>query len=775
MLEAWLRARSSVLNSVSRARSYIAGHSALCGGGAALLAMGLVVYACTGPAGVDEAEASQPPVTIKVLINSKSDACFDLGNLDATRKLAHQEQLRINEQGGIAGRRLKLEFLDDKRDPQQTVANVRSAVEDPRTIALVGLSNADRAKAAFDAVGGDIKNSQIPFVSDLSVNSIFADYPNVFTTRASQDDERLPVLIQFAKQIGTARPAFVGVADNVFSSTLADGLKSALTATPLVSDRRVVQKDGKIDPTEIDAAVEDLKKQNPDLLFITIGSSRLADFMKRMIAAKVTPGLFISGRIDALPPEVTSAYPAPIYQVAWDDLPEVYSDRLRRAISVSTPENWLFGGGKNPNAPGWATGECKESPDGEDIDPLSKRNLRAISAGGQVADMIGLIAAAARTGGTTSGVVQLRNHIVQQLKTGFASGQGSYKGRFDNWSFRPATRAAARTPFVVQLTHELGRTQLAPVQFVRLRNDTLRTMNTLYLDLDLVRAFGIDDNGKSFFAEFYLSIHDDGKGVSIDQLDFSNAYLDPKTNDRQLTIRTLNNGGKSDAYPDNVKIYQVSGQFSFEPKLANYPFDTQKFTIDIKPKRGDAPFIVQPPPPALRDAAVIADGWLPQEQYVGYDEDFVPATDARNHSTSVVPFYRATFVWLMTRQTTDYFLRVVVPLTFILIVAYLSIFIPKMHFEAIVTIQVTALLSAVALYLALPKIDADTTTLSDRIFLFTYMAVSLMIAISIMRINPFIASRTWLRTLLGGLHIILLPVMGLAMAIYIYQLSTTAV
>ena len=57
----------------------------------------------------------------------------------------------------------------------------------------------------------------------------------------------------------------------------------------------------------------------------------------------------------------------------------------------------------------------------------------------------------------------------------------------------------------------------------------------------------------------------------------------------------------------------------------------------------------------------------------------------------------------MKRQTTDYFLRVVVPLGFILIVAYLSIFIPRAHFEAIVTIQVTALLSAVALYLALPK------------------------------------------------------------------------
>jgi hypothetical protein len=209
----------------------------------------------------------------------------------------------------------------------------------------------------------------------------------------------------------------------------------------------------------------------------------------------------------------------------------------------------------------------------------------------------------------------------------------------------------------------------------------------------------------------------------------------------------------------------------FEPRLANYPFDTQRFSIDIRPKRGDAPFIIQPPPQSLRDRGVIADGWEPKEQYVGYDEDFVATIDAKSHDQSVVPFYKASFVWMMSRQTTDYFLRVVVPLTFILIVAYLSIFIPRTNFEAIVTIQVTALLSAVALYLALPKIDADTTTLSDRIFLFTYMSVSVMIAISIMRINKHIAARKWLRNLLLNIHVVAIPLMGLLMALYVHQSS----
>jgi uncharacterized membrane protein AbrB (regulator of aidB expression) len=50
-------------------------------------------------------------------------------------------------------------------------------------------------------------------------------------------------------------------------------------------------------------------------------------------------------------------------------------------------------------------------------------------------------------------------------------------------------------------------------------------------------------------------------------------------------------------------------------------------------------------------------------------------------------------------------------------------------------IQVTALLSSIALYLALPKVDSDQATLSDKIFMMTYAAVSLMIGLSILKDN----------------------------------------
>jgi hypothetical protein len=104
-------------------------------------------------------------------------------------------------------------------------------------------------------------------------------------------------------------------------------------------------------------------------------------------------------------------------------------------------------------------------------------------------------------------------------------------------------------------------------------------------------------------------------------------------------------------------------------------------------------------------------------------------------------------------------------------VAYLSIFIPQTHFEAIVTIQVTALLSAVALYLSLPKIDSDGTTVSDRLFIFMYMAVSVMVAISIFRITRPVARRPWLGKILAALYVILIPALVTGMGFYLYRAS----
>lgn len=725
-------------------------------------------------AAVDEAQAAKgPPFHVPVFISSRTDVCYDPGDIAAIKKLTTEEAERINARGGVSGRPIKLKFFDDKRDEATTVANVRAALGDDRTLAMIGVSNATRGKAVFDALGGDILKSGVPFITDLSVSSLFAAYPNVYTTRASQEADSVPVIAKFTKQLGVSRPAFLALKDSVATNELGDALKANLGEGGFVADARVAVKDDKPVADELTAALAQIRDARPDLLYLYLGGANAVAVMKDLVASGVTPALFIGGRIDSLPPEVANTYPNAIYSLAWDRPPEVYNDRLRTRVAKAPAGSWMFEGAKIPSAPGWANGECKPRELEEIQDPFNRLNQRAISVGSQFADMVGLIAESARSADGTTDVARLRAAVLHRLQTLYVAGRGAFQGSFDNWSFVPATRTAARDPFIIILPQGLGRTQLAQQQFVRTKDGSLRQISTLYADIDLITAHRVDENAKSFFAEFYLSMRDN-PSASIDRIEFANAYLDTSNGGgKQITIETVHPGGASQAYPDSMKIYKVSGRFLFDPQLENYPFDMQRFAIELQPKNGESPFIVQPPPLELRDKNVVTDGWVSQGQYVGYDEDFVPVVDAFTHEPSVVPFYKARFTWLMQREATDYFLRVVVPLGFILFVAYLSIFIPRSHFEAIVTIQVTALLSAVALYLSLPPLDSDVATLSDRAFVFAYMILSIMIGISILRITPLLSERKAVNGVLSAVHILAIPAfVGLA-GYYVYLLSVT--
>ena len=578
------------------------------------------------------AVAAQPPVSIAILLSSRPDLCYDPGDVGAITALARREQDRINRQGGVSGRRVELKLLDDAGDQAATIAHVRTALADPSTLAIIGLSNSNRAKAAFDAAGKEIGESRIPFLSHIAVTSIFREQPNVFTTQASQDDDRLPVMTQFIRRMNFQRVAFLGLEDTLFSRGLGDGLRKSLGDGLVMADHRLRSPSNEtLDAADVAKAVADLQAKGPDMIVLGLGGKRAAVLIADLVKAGINPALFVAGQIASLPPELVAAYPNALYQLAWDQLPEVDDDRLRQVIMRDAPEAWMFEGRKQADAPGWAAGKCEARPAAPVPDPLELQNLRAITAGARFADMVALVADAGRQSKPGTEIPAIRRQVLQQLATTYAAGRGIFKGRFDSWSFQPSTRTAVRTPFVVMQPHRLGRTQLAPMQFVRIRDGSLRQIDTFYTDIDLIRAHRVDDNEKAFSAEFYLSLHT-GRSTGIEQIEFTNAALDPKTNGRQLTIETLHSGETSDAYPEGMKIYKVSGRFTFEPNLSSYPFDTQRFAIELAPKRADQPFVVQPPPLEFRDKALVTDGWELKSQYVGYAEDFVPLLDAYTHT-----------------------------------------------------------------------------------------------------------------------------------------------
>ncbi|HPG89716.1 MAG TPA: ABC transporter substrate-binding protein, partial [Hyphomicrobium sp.] len=196
----------------------------------------LLVFASLASSGsafaIDEVQAAKgPPFHIPVFISSRTDVCYDPGDIAAIKKLTLDEQARINARGGVSGRPIAVKFYDDTRDEAKTIANVRAALNDERALAMIGVSNATRGKAVFDALGGDVLKSGVPFITDLSVSSLFAAYPNVYTTRASQEADSVPVIAKFTRQLNLARPAFVSMRESVAAEELGAGLKAALRSS----------------------------------------------------------------------------------------------------------------------------------------------------------------------------------------------------------------------------------------------------------------------------------------------------------------------------------------------------------------------------------------------------------------------------------------------------------------------------------------------------------------------------------------------------------------
>ncbi len=719
----------------------------------------------------------RPPLKITVLVGPRNDFCYS-DHIDAIEKLARGERDRINKAGGISGRHVEIQIRDDEGDARRTVANVSDALADPSTIALIGLQSSDRAGQVFKQLGPRLAESGIPWISSISVTSMFAGYPNVFTMQGSQEEESIPLIAEFLREKGFVRPAIVGFKGTTYTEAMMKGLEASRNF-PGFADKRLLVLPGAdpkarmnaaVDPADITKAVEELKWKNPDIIFLSVGGWRVPAFLKELERAGMSVPVFVSGRLDDIFRSPSVTYGGEAYQIARDELPNLYNNRLRYRLFRERPEEWTFFGRRNPQAFERLDNECEERGAKPQLDVLSRSNLRAIGMGLEFKDMISMavnLASAQKPALSPDDVGAIRKAIVHGIPTSYAAGKGVFKGGLEDWSFRPASRTAVRTPFIVARPKGLNKQQLAPLQYVPLQGERFRKIPTVYLDVDLTHLYRVDDTEKTFSADFYLSMSDDNN-PSIDQIEFANAVLDYKTGTRQITVQPLHEGGESDTYPPHMKIYQVSGKFLLDPVYKSYPFDVQRFSIDLRPKKGEFPFIVQPMQKELREKVFDAEGWDTRDAYVSYDRDTISVLDTRKLEPNTVPFYKNSFVWVAKRSATDFYLRVVVPLIFIAAVAYFAVFIPSVHFEFIVTIQVTALLSAVALYITTPKVDSDTSTLSDKIFLFNYMIFSLMIAIAILRINRFAVERLHIKRLLGFVHVVGIPLLLVLMFFYVY-------
>jgi branched-chain amino acid transport system substrate-binding protein len=180
---------------------------------------------------------------------------------------------KVNEAGGVGGRKLELVTLDDANDAKRSGENARILIEERGVIALFGYASATLSVPALPYV----EKNKVPFVGPFTGAEAMRPFrPLVFNIRASYADE-LEKIVNFYTITGMKKFSVIHYDDTIGKENLAAVLV-ALTERGL---KPVSIGALKRNQTDLGGAVADVIKAAPDVVVATTLYATTAAFIKQ--------------------------------------------------------------------------------------------------------------------------------------------------------------------------------------------------------------------------------------------------------------------------------------------------------------------------------------------------------------------------------------------------------------------------------------------------------------------------------------------------------------
>lgn len=631
--------------------------------------------------------------TVGVILNNLE---LTPNDLEVTQLVIQRKIDLINSQGGIDGRELRVKYLDDKGSPQLARQVVQQTIQDASMIGYVGCWSSTRSKALSEIVGP----ARMPFIGGYALTPLFEKYPTMFTSELGIKDvsARFDLLLKSKFK----RLAFIGKTGDLYTMALLERMQELEKADPLV--KVVFEKwypsDHHYTKTDYDFLTRSLAKEKPDFLLLSFESGITSTLLKHIRQAGIQVPVFTGlGDLGLVVSQLEEDLTGELYDLNIVGIPGTFNLRMQEQVPTF----------------------MKQVSPGETLE-------LQLNFGARLADSIGILVEAANAE-AGSGHESIRERINKGLEQ-YKDGGRIYRGWFEDWYFTK-DKAIAGDVLLAWKPPSLSRPILAPEQYMRL-NDTLLKVPVFFTHMSMGEISRVSDTEGSFHASFYMEITSISQ-AAIQQIEFTNAARSETNNAYLLDIKPIRMNKIDGDLPLYNYMYKVSGKFLFEPDLRNYPFDIQKFSIRFQPVSATHPFLVQPSTTSIQDSVFNLHGWNYRSQYVGYDHDIISYLNAFTDKQHTLPYYKFSYTYVLARARADFFLKVLVPLLVILVVTYFSVFIPLPGFETQEGIQVTALLASIALYFSAYKPEMEYATISDKIFIFTYIMITSLIGTSILQ------------------------------------------
>ncbi len=179
---------------------------------------------------------------------------------------------RLNDAGGIHGRRIELATLDDAGDPERALANTRRLLEELRVFALFGYPAASLSRELLALV----QHSRAPLFGPITGARI-ARQPGryVFTVRAGHADEVERVVEHYA-QLGLKRFALVR-RDDPEGAEFLEAMRAALRRHDLPAPSVAVLRRG-----QVPEAVHEVLVAESDAVVVALPAEPAAGLLREL-------------------------------------------------------------------------------------------------------------------------------------------------------------------------------------------------------------------------------------------------------------------------------------------------------------------------------------------------------------------------------------------------------------------------------------------------------------------------------------------------------------
>lgn len=198
---------------------------------------------------------------------------------------------KINQQGGVSGRRIRLLTLDDRYDAKLAAANARQLIEKENALALFGFMFTHMVRSSLPVA----EKAKVAYVAPFAgYDELFQFNPVLFTTFSGFSSE-LHTLVRHMEAMGLKRVVLIryaGDVGQVLEDDLATKMKS-IGVTSLGSAEIPLTHD--LDTPEMNAAAAKLAEMRPAAIVLGVSGEHAALFIKKFnAAAKIKPVQYLA-------------------------------------------------------------------------------------------------------------------------------------------------------------------------------------------------------------------------------------------------------------------------------------------------------------------------------------------------------------------------------------------------------------------------------------------------------------------------------------------------